>query len=42
MAETDQSRALTPASVPNSCLAVTIDTGDPDNLHRKDKRPAGN
>ena len=27
--------------VPNSCLAVTIDTGDPNNLHPKDKLPVG-
>lgn len=40
-AETRESQALTAASVPNSCLAVTIDTGDPDNLHPKDKRPVG-
>jgi sialate O-acetylesterase len=30
-AETRESQALTAASVRNSCLAVTIDTGDPDN-----------
>ena len=40
-AETRESQAITAASVPNSCLAVTIDTGDPDNLHPKDKRPVG-
>ncbi len=40
-AETRESQALTAASVPNSCLAVTIDTGDPDNLHPKDKLPVG-
>jgi len=40
-AETRESQALTAASVPNSCLAVTIDTGDPDNIHPKDKRPVG-
>jgi sialate O-acetylesterase len=27
--------------VPNSCLAVTIDTGDADNIHAKDKQPVG-
>ena len=32
---------MSAASVPNSCLAVTIDTGDPDNLHPKDKEPVG-
>jgi len=25
----------------NACLAVTIDTGDPDNIHSKDKQPVG-
>ncbi|MGO9433049.1 MAG: sialate O-acetylesterase [Terracidiphilus sp.] len=40
-AETRESQALTAASVPNSCLAVTIDTGDPDNIHSKDKQPVG-
>jgi len=40
-AETRESQALTAASVANSCLAVTIDTGDPDNIHPRDKRPVG-
>lgn len=40
--ETRESQALTAATVPNSCLAVTIDTGDPDNIHAKDKEPVGN
>lgn len=40
-AETRESQALTAASVRNSCLAVTIDTGDPDNIHPKEKRPVG-
>jgi len=40
-AETRESQALTAADVPHSCLAVTIDTGDPDNIHPKDKRPVG-
>jgi sialate O-acetylesterase len=40
-AETRESQALTAASVRNSCLAVTIDTGDPDNIHPKDKLPVG-
>jgi sialate O-acetylesterase len=40
-AETRESQALTAASVSNSCLAVTIDTGDPDNIHAKDKQPVG-
>jgi sialate O-acetylesterase len=40
-AETRESQALTAASVSNSCLAVAIDTGDPDNIHPKDKQPVG-
>jgi len=40
-AETRESQALAAASVPNSCLAVTIDTGDPDNIHPKDKLQVG-
>jgi sialate O-acetylesterase len=40
-AETRESQAFTAATVRNSCLAVTIDTGDPDNLHPKDKLPVG-
>jgi sialate O-acetylesterase len=40
-AETRESQAVAAASVPNSCLAVTIDTGDPDNIHPKDKLPVG-
>jgi sialate O-acetylesterase len=40
-AETRESQALTASRVRNSCLAVTIDTGDPDNLHPKDKQPVG-
>jgi len=39
--ETRESQALTAASVPNSCLAVTIDTGDADNIHSKEKKPVG-
>ena len=40
-AETRESQALAAGSVRNSCLAVTIDTGDPDNIHSKDKEPVG-
>ena len=40
-AETRESQAITAAGVPNTCLAVTIDTGDPDNIHAKDKLPVG-
>jgi sialate O-acetylesterase len=39
--ETRESQAIVASSVPNSCLAVTIDTGDPDNIHSKEKRPVG-
>jgi sialate O-acetylesterase len=39
--ETRESQALTAAVVSNSCLAVTIDTGDPDNIHAKEKQPVG-
>ncbi len=40
-AELRESQAVTVANVPNTCLAVTIDTGDPDNLHPKDKLQVG-
>jgi sialate O-acetylesterase len=40
-AETRESQAVTVATVPNTCLAVTIDTGDADNIHGKDKIPVG-
>jgi sialate O-acetylesterase len=39
--ETRESQALTAAAVPNTCLAITIDTGDPDNIHAKVKQPVG-
>jgi len=39
--ETRESQAIAAATVPNSCLAVTIDTGDPDNIHAKEKQPVG-
>jgi sialate O-acetylesterase len=39
--EMRESQALAAASVRNSCLAVTIDTGDPDNIHPKEKQPVG-
>lgn len=39
--ELRESQAITAATVPNSCLAVTIDTGDADNIHAKDKEPVG-
>jgi sialate O-acetylesterase len=40
-AETRESQAMTAAEVPNTCLAITIDTGDPDNLHPTEKEPVG-
>jgi sialate O-acetylesterase len=41
-ADIRESLALTAEKVPNSCLAVTIDTGDPDSIHARDKEPVGN
>jgi len=40
-AETREAQAITVANVPNTCLAVTIDTGEADNIHPKDKAPVG-
>jgi sialate O-acetylesterase len=40
-AETRESQAIVAATVPNSCLAVTIDTGDANNIHAKEKQPVG-
>lgn len=40
-AETRESQALAAASVRNTCLTVTIDTGDPDSIHPKNKQPVG-
>jgi sialate O-acetylesterase len=40
-ADIRESQALTAEHVHNSCLAVTIDTGDAENLHPKDKQPVG-
>jgi len=40
-ADIRESQALAAANVPNSCLAVTIDTGDAENLHPRDKEPVG-
>lgn len=41
-ADIRESLAITADTVPHSCLAVTIDTGDPDNIHARDKEPVGN
>jgi sialate O-acetylesterase len=40
-AEMREAQALTAATVPNCGLAVTIDTGDPDSIHPKDKKEVG-
>jgi len=40
-AETREAQAMTVAEVPNTCLAVTIDTGEANNIHPKDKAPVG-
>jgi sialate O-acetylesterase len=39
--ETRESQAVAADTVRNSCLAVTIDTGDADNIHPKEKQPVG-
>ncbi len=40
--ETRESQAITASTVPNTCLAVTIDTGEADSIHPKEKVPVGN
>jgi sialate O-acetylesterase len=40
-AELREAQALTARKVKNSGLAVTVDTGDPDNIHPKDKKVVG-
>ncbi|MFI5097642.1 MAG: sialate O-acetylesterase [Candidatus Acidiferrales bacterium] len=40
-AELREAQAMSARSVPHSCLAVTIDTGDADNIHPKDKKEVG-
>ena len=40
-AELREAQALTARNVKNSGLAVIIDTGDPDNIHPKDKKVVG-
>ena len=40
-AETRESQAIVAKSVPNSCLAVTIDTGDANTIHPPEKIPVG-
>jgi sialate O-acetylesterase len=40
-ADIRESMAVAVASVPKTCLAITIDTGDANNIHVKDKKPVG-
>ncbi len=40
-AELREAQALTARTVPNCGLAVTIDTGESDNIHPRDKKPVG-
>jgi sialate O-acetylesterase len=40
-AELREAQAMTARSVPRSCLAVTIDTGDADSIHPQDKKEVG-
>lgn len=40
-AELREAQALTAATVPNCGLAVTIDTGEADNIHPAEKQPVG-
>jgi sialate O-acetylesterase len=40
-AELREAQAWTARKVKNSALAVTVDTGDPDNIHPKDKKVVG-
>ena len=40
-AELREAQALTAGSVPNTGLAVTIDTGEAANIHPKEKKPVG-
>jgi sialate O-acetylesterase len=40
-ADIRESQAIAAATVPDSCLVVTIDTGEADNIHPKLKEPVG-
>ncbi len=40
-AEMREAQAMVAKSVPNSCVATTVDTGDPDNIHPIDKVQVG-
>jgi sialate O-acetylesterase len=40
-AEVRESQAITAKEVPNTCLAITVDTGDADSVHPRVKEPVG-
>jgi len=40
-AEMREAQALTAKNVRNSCVAITVDTGNPDNIHPVDKKEVG-
>ena len=40
-AEMREAQNIAAKSVPNSCVAITVDTGDPDNIHPTDKKEVG-
>jgi sialate O-acetylesterase len=40
-AEVREAQALAAKNLPHSCLAVTVDTGNPDNIHPIDKKEPG-
>ncbi len=40
-ADIRESQAIVAATVPHSCLAVSVDTGDPNSLHPGNKQPVG-
>ena len=40
-AEMREAQALVAKTVPHSCVAITVDTGDPDNIHPIDKKEVG-
>ena len=40
-AEMREAQALIATTVPNSGVAITVDTGDPDNIHPQDKKEVG-
>ena len=40
-AEMREAQGVAAKSVPNSCVAITVDTGEPDNIHPIDKKEVG-